>query len=135
MTSSKKSGRSAGNPAKQPKSAVDEMPPAAKEMLLAATDMIGRTGAESFELRYSEKRNPVVWMAIGRWNDTYEVGASISPIKATIRLLETVVDGGTCTTCGKPTGITEDLEAMPLGSHVCWYQYDPELKAFRRGCE
>jgi hypothetical protein len=52
-----------------------------------------------------------------------------------LRLCAQVVDGGRCTHCRRPTGLSEDLDAMPLDRLVCWYQWDPELATFRRGCE
>jgi len=97
-------------------------------------EMVGRTGSEFFQCRYSDDEQPVVWMAVGKWGETYEVGAGMSPVRAVMRLLETVVDGGTCQHCGKPTGFTEDFDDMPMDKLVCWYQYDPELKKLRRGC-
>lgn len=129
--SPKKSGRSPGNPAGKPKSG---MPKASEDMLLAAVDMIGHTGSESFEMRYSDDEEPVIWMAVGKWGDIYEVGASTSPVRAALRLLDTVMDGGTCQHCGRPTGVSEDFDSMPLSDLFCWYQFDPELKKFRRGC-
>lgn len=104
-------------------------------MLLAAIDMLGHTGAEFTQVRYCEEEDPVVWMVVGKWSgERYEVGAAMNPVRAALRLLEKVVDGGTCQHCGRPTGITEDFDEMPLDNLMCWYQYDPELKKFRRGC-
>lgn len=109
--------------------------PKGEEMLLALIDMVGHTGSESCQIRYSDDDQPVIWMAVGKWGDRHEVGAATDPVTAAFRLLETVVDGGTCTHCKKPTGITQDFDDMPMETLVCWYQYDPELKKFRRGCE
>ena len=53
---------------------------------------------------------------------------------AVFRLCDQVIDGGTCTHCNRPTGFTPDLDPMPLDDIVCWYQWDPELSEFRRGC-
>ena len=113
----------------------DELSTRDQDMLQAAVDMVGRTGATAFQIRYDDSEEPVVWMAVAEWGDKAEVGASLHPIKAVTRLLETVIDGGKCTHCQRPTGITDEVDDMPLGNHVCWYQYDPELKTFRRGCE
>jgi hypothetical protein len=53
-----------------------------------------------------------------------------------MRLLDQTIDGGTCTHCGRPTGVTDRWESsMPLADVVCWQVYDPELRVFRRGCE
>jgi hypothetical protein len=141
MTNKKRSGRSKGNPAGKPDDRASFTPEASgilsalgEEMMLACVDMVGRTGSEIFQSRYSDDEDPVVWMAVGKWGDRYEVGAATNPVTAAIRLLETVVDGGQCQNCGKPTGITEDFDDMPLDKMVCWYQYDPEMKKFRAGC-
>ena len=105
--------------------------------LTAAVEMIGRTGATHFGLRYQDDEEPVVWIAVGTWpGDRHEVAAGLDPTRAALRLCEQAIDGGTCTHCKRPTGLEpDDLGAMPLDRHFCWYQFDPELKTFRRGCE
>jgi hypothetical protein len=102
--------------------------------IMAAIDLVGRTGANEFQFRFADDERPTIWMAIGRWDDTYEVGASTSPDVAIFRLLDEIIDGGTCTHCNKPAGFEESINPMPLSDLVCWYQWDPELKVFRRGC-
>lgn len=102
----------------------------------AAIKMIGRTGAQEFQLRYSDDEKPIVWMAVARWGKQHEVGASLNPVVACIRLLETVIDGGECAHCHRPSGISDDFSTtMPLDDLVCWYVFDPEMVTFRRGCE
>jgi hypothetical protein len=109
------------------------------DRFIAAVDLVGRTGAKSFQMRYCEEEKPVIWMAIGEWirenKSVFEVGASTNPLVALFRLLDEVIDGGICTYCGKPTGFEESVDPMPLDQVVCWYQWDPERKVFRRGCE
>lgn len=125
-----------------------KLPPSLDDpRFMAAVDLLGRTGSKTFEMRFSEPeemsnrvgKGPVVWMAIGEWvrdgKVVYEVGAHTNPLVALFRLLDTVVDGGMCTYCGKPTGFSEDADVMPLDEMFCWYQWDPERKKFRRGCE
>jgi hypothetical protein len=102
--------------------------------LMAAIELIGRTGASEFSFRYSDDDKPTVWMAIGKWGNNYDAGAGTNPTIAIFRLLDQVVDGGTCTYCNRPTGFEESMDQMPLDKLVCWYQWDPELKTFRRGC-
>lgn len=107
-----------------------------QDLLTASIDLVGRTGATSTEIRYSDDQQPVVWMAIASYPDgRWEVAAGQNPTRALYRLLERLVDGGICTHCQRPTGVDDTLSSMPLGAAVCWYQYDPELKTFRRGCE
>jgi hypothetical protein len=58
----------------------------------------------------------------------------MDPLDAVFRLCDEVIDGGQCTHCRKPAGFEPSIETMPLNQFVCWYQWDPELKTFRRGC-
>lgn len=114
-------------------------PPRDAEMeakLAACVDLARRTGSGTFELRYSDDQEPVVWMAIGKWGEQFETAAAMNPLRAAIRLLEIVIDGGICKHCERPSGVSDDWsQAMPLEDHVCWYVYDPETERFRRGCE
>ena len=125
-----------------------ELPTDYGDFLVACVEMVGRVGASGFELRYddNEGEGKVVWMALTEFkrksplkgikvvNTITEVAAGLTPEQAAFRLLETLVDGGQCQHCRRPTGITSDWDEMPAGKSICWYQYDPELKRFRRGC-
>jgi hypothetical protein len=111
------------------------MNPQDEALMLALVDFVARIGSDDLTLRFSDDEQPVVWMAVGNWGGHHEVGAAMNPIGAMSRLIEQVVDGGSCTHCGRPTGFELDPGSMPLQSTVCWYQYDPELKTVRRGCE
>jgi hypothetical protein len=115
---------------------------------LAAIDLIRRTGARSFSIRYSDDEQPVLWMAVGewRWEDgrpvaeggqlRYETAAAMDPLTAVMRLLDQTMDGGTCVHCGKVTAVSDkwDLPTF-MDDQLCWYVYDPELRTFRRSCE
>lgn len=107
------------------------------DRFLATIDMIKRTGASSFQIRYSDDEIPTVWFAVAGYEENHwESAGAMDPLTAAFRLLETLVDGGCCSHCGQPTGVTEDWEGrMPMGGLICWYRYDPELKKFRRSCE
>lgn len=120
---------------------------------IGVVDLIGRCGASTFELRWSDDQAPVVWMAIaghrvdphGRFlrgdggvgRTVYQVHAALHPLPAVIGLGESLMDGGQCVHCGRPTGLDTNLtaEPMPLPRLICWYQWDPELATFRRSCE
>jgi len=115
---------------------------------VAAAKLIGRTGARSFQIRYSDDEEPTVWMAVGEWSisngrpvanggkQTFEAAAGMDPLTAVLRLLDQMVDGGMCTHCNRPTGITDHWQSeMPMSDTVCWYTYDPELEEYRRSCE
>jgi hypothetical protein len=108
-----------------------------EERFLAAVAMVQRTGSSQFQLRWSDDEEPTVWFAVALYPDgRWDTAAGRNPWVAVSRLLETVIDGGFCTHCRRPTGLDPDsLDTMPLNDLVCWYQYDPELKTFRRGCE
>jgi len=131
----------------------------------AGLDLIRRTGARGFQLRYSDDEDPVVWIAVGQWRwgkmrdasgrvvgkgpvpvgdgpvprggqIRYECAAALDPLRAVLRLLDQIIDGGHCAHCSRPTGVSDDwTETMPLDEHICWYQFDPELSTFRRACE
>ena len=116
---------------------------------IAAVDLVRRTGAQEFQVRYQDDEQPVVWVAVARHRkldgvpvpadapgeDHWEAAGAIGPYLAVMRLAETLVDGGTCAHCARPAGVVDDPGPMPLADTVCWYQYDPEMKTFRRSCE
>jgi hypothetical protein len=115
----------------------------------AAAKLIGRTGARSFQIRYSDDEDPVVWMAVGEWfmgpdgrpvgkggKQAFEAAAAMNPLQAVLRLLDQVIDGGFCDHCKRPSGVTDHWESkMPLSDTVCWYVFDPEMEVYRRSCE
>ena len=105
--------------------------------MLAATDLVRRTGAKQVQVRYQDDEEPTVWIAVALYADErVEVAAGMNPVRAMLRLCETLVDGGICTHCHRPTGLEPDsITAPPMSDLFCWYVYDPELKVFRRGCE
>jgi hypothetical protein len=107
------------------------------ERFLAALKLIQRTGATGVQIRYSDDEQPVIWFVVAEYSENRsEVDAAFEPVRAALRLCERLVDGGQCTHCHRPTGLEPDsIETMPLNQTICWYQYDPELKTFRRGCE
>lgn len=119
----------------------------------AALDMVGRTGASSFQLWWSDDEQPVVWIAVATYEVTaanaalladghehlrgtaHKIGCALDPLNAVFDLCDKAVDGGQCAHCHRPTGFVPDLDEMPASDLVCWYQWDPELLTFRRGCE
>jgi hypothetical protein len=116
-----------------------------------AVDLVRRTGAREFQIRYCEEEEPVVWLALamhltrdGRpvaedGKETWSVGSGFTPSAALFALCDSLLDGGTCQHCGRPTGFIPDNERQvdeELGApFVCWYRWDPELRTFRRKCE
>jgi hypothetical protein len=108
----------------------------------AAIEMIGRTGAEEFQIRFCEEEEPNLWMCSARWGDHWDTAAALHPVLALFRLCDQMVDGGMCTHCQRPTGFIPDFEspapsgiATAIDAAICWYRFDPELETFRRSCE
>lgn len=112
-----------------------------KAMITAAADMLGRTGIKQLQIRYSDDEEPTVWFAVGKWpaksgGEGYETASAMEPLRAVLRLCEQAMDGGQCQHCHRPSGFEPDsIATMPVDQLICWYQYDPELRTFRRGCE
>lgn len=107
------------------------------DRMMAGVDLIKRTGAEEFQIRYCEEKQPVVWMAAARWpgrHRGWEAAGAMNPLNAVYRLLDQVIDGGTCKHCGRPSGFEPSADPMPLDKLVCWYQYDPSTRTFAKGC-
>ena len=111
--------------------------PVVDRKMVAAIEFIRRTGTSQFQLRYSDDEQPVIWMAIATYRDgRSEVAAGLDPLRAVLRLAESLADGGMCTHCRRPSGFVPDsLDLMPFSDAFCWWQWDPELGVFRRGCE
>jgi hypothetical protein len=61
--------------------------------------------------------------------------APVRPTRSALRLIECLVDGGTCTHCKRPSALNADDHETFLDKALCWYLYDPELRTFRRSCE
>jgi hypothetical protein len=104
------------------------------DRMVAAVDLIGRTGAAEFQVRYSDDEQPVIWMAAARWKGTWQAAGAMSPLGAVFALLDSVIDGGTCQHCGRPTGFEPSSDQMPMDKLICWYQFDPGTKKFAKGC-
>lgn len=109
---------------------------------LAAMDLLGRTGMQTYRIGYSDEDQgpPVVWYAVGEWlGNKAEAAGALDPVTATLRLCERVIDGGLCTHCRQQTIFDDNpqdtaFDAL-LDAMGCVYAWDPELKTFRRGCE
>lgn len=106
----------------------------------AGIDMVGRTGAAGFDIRYQDNMEPTVWIAVARYpQDVWEAAAGHDAEQAVLRLCEQLVDGGSCVHCGKLTAFDPDHRTTALleasAAFTCWYRWDPELATFRRSCE
>lgn len=113
----------------------------------AAIDMIGRTGATGFQIRYSgrdeddttedpNEPTPIVWIAVADYRQGNEAAAAMHPLTAVLRLAEQLVDGSTCVHCKRPAGIDDHWDRpQPMPETFCWYVFDPETRSYRRSCE
>lgn len=108
---------------------------------LAGIQLIERTGAKSFQLRYSDEERPTVWIAVAVYRissflNAHKVGAGLTPDQAIRDLCDKAIDGGVCEHCSKMTSFAwEAIENIQDLMDVCVYEWDPELKTFRRSCE
>jgi hypothetical protein len=112
-----------------------DQPVADDPILTAAVAMLGRTGARHVTIGYSDEHEPPVWFAAAQFGLGHEAAGAMTPRLAVLRLLDQVIDGGQCTHCKQPSGVVVEQGTMPLADAICWYQYDPEMQTFRRGCE
>lgn len=119
-----------------------------EDVLAAAIDLIGRTGAIETQIRYSDDEEPTVWIAVAGFHaqpdgrpgrgviNHYEAAGALVPAEAAVRLAEQILDGAPCARCGLPCGVDVDWDRVdtPLDRFMCWVRYDPELKTFAKTC-
>lgn len=86
---------------------------------MAAVDQLGRTGARAYEVGYEEDTDPVVWNATVTYQGTKLWRSAADPVRATELLLEDVIDGGLCTSCGRPTALILDGQPSLDTPAVC----------------
>lgn len=117
--------------------------------LVAAVDMLRRTGSAEVQIRWSDDEQPVVWFAVALYRmagrrpqpdgpvNAWETAAGRTPTEALLRLCERTIDGGACAHCAKPAMFYADLDdnPTPLDAAFCITSWDPELTTFRRSCE
>lgn len=115
---------------------------------IAAIDFLKRQGAREFQIRYDDEQQPIVWVAVagyswidGRPRSTgkingHQTGSGMDPLSAMFNLLRNSLNFvGRCNHCDRNTMFDEWFGEQPLEDLYCWYQWDPELKVYRRGCE
>lgn len=115
---------------------------------VGAIDLVRRNGAREVQLRYDDEQHPTVWVAVagfsiadgkpvgrGRIN-AHQAAGALGPLEAVFALCRACLDRrGVCAHCGRNTMFDENFEPQPMETFYCWYQWDPEMKVFRRGCE
>lgn len=116
---------------------------------VAAIDLVRRNGAREIQLRYDDEQNPIVWVAVAGFSiingkiaqsrgkiNAHQAGGGLDPLSALFALCRACLDRqGRCVHCDRNTMFDENFSAQPLEAFYCWYQWDPEMKTFRRGCE
>lgn len=114
-----------------------------KDKLLATISFLRSLGAKTVQVRYSDDEDPDIWIILAKFDghnrykiDGVEVDAGLDPLSASVRLCERIIDGHKCRYCNKVIALEVDsLAKLPFDQAICWYQWDPELKIIRRGCE
>jgi len=126
----------------------------------AATELVLRTGADSVEIRMSEPIEehldveghdcPYVFLAVACYaaraartgypvkpgKQVIQAGAGQHPLLALHSLLDILIDGGVCKSCGRPTAVLHDPdeEAGLLLLTCCIWRYSPADAAYLRDC-
>lgn len=106
----------------------------------AGLDLLRRSGASEVQIRWSDDDEPTVWFVVAIFDaEHWETNAAPDPVSAVMRLCDTLINGGTCVHCHRPSGFEEDHEhreadelMLPM---ICWFVWDPESESFKRGCE
>lgn len=116
---------------------LSELPYGAK--LLAGVELISHTGAATFQLRYSDDEEPVVWTAVASYVSKgpprWECAGALDPETAVLRLCEELIDGGQCTHCKRSTGFSAKGDQDGFWPEViCWYLWNPKTEKFERSC-
>jgi hypothetical protein len=115
------------------------MNPDLPDEFTAGAELLAHTGMRSMQIRYQDELEPIIWMVVAEHERDgkphYSVCADLNPVMAMMRLCEMLVDGGTCTHCHRVTMFVVPGQGSMLGEALCHYEYDPELKKFRRDCE
>lgn len=115
---------------------------------LALIDLFRRFGAAEFSIGYADDVFPdvTVWLTLARLHPTiversgydptvpvYRTGSGTTIGQALEALTERMTEGAVCRHCGRPAAVEHDHGTAwpPL---ICAYQWDPELKTYRRSC-
>ena len=108
--------------------------PGQKRRLIAAVDLIGRTGAREFQLGHLEEDVPIPlarWYAHAQYQGArITVDEQADPIVAVEGLAARLVNGGMCTHCGART-VLDRAGSIPRGPY-CAYRLVGDR--YMRGC-
>ena len=86
-------------------------------LLLAAVDMIGRTGAKNLEIGFDDD-NEDLWYAQATYGKSKVIVEGFdNPVKATEALVRKLMHGGRCTHCGKMVTLEDGMHSK----RYCYY--------------
>lgn len=98
------------------------------DMLTAAVEVIGRTGARQFEVAYDDDVEPVVWNASCSYQGARVfVEGYTSPDTAADALARKLIEGGQCVVCGGRITTT-----LPVPKGCSWRRVGAH---WLRGCD
>lgn len=119
-----------------PKLTTDE-----NNQLIAAIDVIGRTGAADIEIGYDdEQRAPNWWYATCKVRHpgspsgwvTATIGGQLGPVVAAEKMARKLINGGTCTHCGRVMSLAGVPSERVMSSNLC--RWSRVGKRWERGC-
>lgn len=87
--------------------------------LTASLQVIGRTGARNAEIGYDDDREPTTWWAkAGYRGDRLYVEGHPDPATAADALVAGLLNGGTCTACGRHV---TNVRALRSRTDLCYW--------------
>lgn len=119
---------------------------------LGAVAVVQGTGAQAFQIRYSDDDEPTVWIAVAEHvldaagrplpaptpgRQVFTAAAGLSPLDAVLALAEQLLDGGQCVHCGLATAFETGFDLhpwLPMAEAICWTHWDHDSGSFRRAC-
>lgn len=111
------------------------LPPDHEERLLAAVDLIGRTGAHSFEVGYDDDHTPTTWWATARYRGrVLFVDEEPDPLHAVDELLRRIVNGGRCTHCNRTTTVGPSPIPFKCAYVITAGRYEPACRRTATAC-
>jgi hypothetical protein len=109
--------------------------PEHEERLLAAIDLIGRTGAHSFEVGFDDDQTPTTWWAQARYSGRLMfTDDEPDPLHAVEQLLLRIVNGGRCTHCRRTTTVGASPIPFKCAYVITAGRYEPACQRRAAAC-
>lgn len=106
------------------------------DALVAAVDLVGRSGATEFELGFLDEHVPVDqarWWATARYRGArLQVDEQPGPVAAAVALARRVLEGGLCTHCGARIHLGGAPRSLRRRGRVCAWKRTG--RRWERGC-